>query len=238
APDLWLSSVLLQGKGRMNGVAPNADRSIFPLLRNRIAPTGDRNISPLLWNGVAPTGDRNISPLLWNGIAPTGDRNISPLLRHGVCPVGDSYSLPLLRHVVSPTGDSSPENSPRWVLPIAVSFRKRLFQCGSTPRSQILPAILLQSGLLFPRVHRSCQKPAPAQASHGVTASFRHPPALAWAPPQAAGGSLHPRGPPWAVGAQLVNRRINQHCPHLSVTNTAHPSTEVPCSSSPPACLH
>jgi len=31
-------------------------------------------------------------------------------------------------------------------------------------------------------LHRSWQQPAPAQAPHGVTASFRHPPALAWVP--------------------------------------------------------
>jgi len=48
--------------------------------------------------------------------------------------------------------------------------------------SQALPANLLQRGLLSPRVHRCWQEPAPAQAPHGVTASFRHPPAPAWGP--------------------------------------------------------
>ncbi|KAM9591488.1 lens epithelium-derived growth factor-like [Morphnus guianensis] len=40
------------------------------------------------------------------------------------------------------------------------------------------------------QVSKSCQEPAPAWASHGVTASFGHPPAPAWGPPQAAGGYL------------------------------------------------
>ena len=38
--------------------------------------------------------------------------------------------------------------------------------------------------------------------AHGVTATFGHPPALAWGPPRAAGGDLLHRGPPWAAGAQ------------------------------------
>ncbi|KAK4816220.1 hypothetical protein QYF61_013458 [Mycteria americana] len=54
------------------------------------------------------------------------------------------------------------------------SFRNRLLQCGSPMGSQVLLANLLLHGLLSPRVHRSCQEPAPAQASHGVTASFEH----------------------------------------------------------------
>ena len=35
---------------------------------------------------------------------------------------------------------------------------------------------------LSPWVHRPCQEPAPAWAHHGVTAFFRHTPALAWGP--------------------------------------------------------
>ncbi|KAK4828316.1 hypothetical protein QYF61_025328 [Mycteria americana] len=66
------------------------------------------------------------------------------------------------------------------------SFRNRLLQHRSPTGSQVLPANLLQHGLLSPWVHRSCQEPAPAQASHGVTASFRHPSALVWGPPRAA----------------------------------------------------
>lgn len=46
--------------------------------------------------------------------------------------------------------------------------------------SQVLPGNLLQCGLLSPWVCRSLPGPAPAQASHGVTASFGHPPALLW----------------------------------------------------------
>jgi len=46
--------------------------------------------------------------------------------------------------------------------------------------SQALSANLLWRRFLSPRVHRSCQEPASARAPHRVTASFRHPPALAW----------------------------------------------------------
>ena len=49
-------------------------------------------------------------------------------------------------------------------------------------RSPVLPASLLQRGLLSPWVHRSCQEPAPSWASHRVAASFRHLPALVWGP--------------------------------------------------------
>jgi len=68
--------------------------------------------------------------------------------------------------------------------------------------SQALPANLLQCRLLSPWGHRSCQDPAPARVSHGVTASFRHPPALAWGLPWAAGGDRLHCGPPCAAGAQ------------------------------------
>jgi len=79
------------------------------------------------------------------------------------------------------------------------SFRNRMLQCGSAMGPQILPANLHERGLLFPRIHRSCQDPAPAQAPHRITASFWHPPALVWDPPRAAGGYLFHHGPPWAV---------------------------------------
>ena len=82
------------------------------------------------------------------------------------------------------------------------SFRSTLLQCGSLVGSQVLPENLLQCGLLSPQIRRSCQEPAPARASHGVTASFEHPPALAWGPPWAAGGYLLHCGPPWAAGGQ------------------------------------
>jgi len=53
------------------------------------------------------------------------------------------------------------------------SFRNRLLQCGSPTGPQALPAILLWCELLSPWVRRSWQEPAPVQAPHGVTASFR-----------------------------------------------------------------
>jgi len=62
------------------------------------------------------------------------------------------------------------------------SFRNRLLQCGSPTGSQALPANLIRRGLLSPQVRRSWQEPAAARAPHRVTASFRHPPALAWGP--------------------------------------------------------
>jgi len=60
------------------------------------------------------------------------------------------------------------------------SFRNRLLQHGSPMGSEALPANLLRRGLLSPPVCRSSQEPASARAPHGVTASFRHTPALAW----------------------------------------------------------
>jgi len=59
--------------------------------------------------------------------------------------------------------------------------------------SQELPANLLQRGLLYSQGHRSCQEPAPAQASREVMAFFGHPTALAW-------------GPPWAMGCKGTAR--------------------------------
>ncbi|CAM9130340.1 unnamed protein product, partial [Bubo scandiacus] len=57
------------------------------------------------------------------------------------------------------------------------SLRHRLLPRWSPTGSRVLPANLLQRGLLSPRGHRSCREPAPARASHGVTASFSHSPA-------------------------------------------------------------
>jgi len=62
------------------------------------------------------------------------------------------------------------------------SFRNRLLQRGSPMGLQALPENLLLCVLLSPWVSRSWQEPAPARAPHGVTASFRHPPALVWGP--------------------------------------------------------
>jgi len=45
------------------------------------------------------------------------------------------------------------------------SFRNRLHQRGSPVESQVLPANLIWHGLLSPRVHRSCQEPAPSAGS-------------------------------------------------------------------------
>uniref|UniRef100_A0A8C0C4D5 Uncharacterized protein n=1 Tax=Buteo japonicus TaxID=224669 RepID=A0A8C0C4D5_9AVES len=81
------------------------------------------------------------------------------------------------------------------------SFRSTLLQRGSPTGSQVLPENLLH-GLLSPQIRRSCQEPAPARGSHGVTASFGNPPAPAWGPPRAAGGDLLHRGPPWTAGGQ------------------------------------
>jgi len=58
------------------------------------------------------------------------------------------------------------------------SFRNRQLQRGSPVGSQDLPEYLLQHGLLSPQVRRSWQEHAPVLAVHGVTAFFRHPPAL------------------------------------------------------------
>jgi len=52
------------------------------------------------------------------------------------------------------------------------SFRNRLLQYGSPMGSQVLPANLLQHGLLSPRVHRSCQEPA----LHGKLTTVSQPP--------------------------------------------------------------
>ncbi|XP_063187185.1 uncharacterized protein LOC134513912 [Chroicocephalus ridibundus] len=53
------------------------------------------------------------------------------------------------------------------------SFRKRLLQHGSPTGSQILPANVIQHGLLSPWGHRLCWEPAPAGDLHGDTASFK-----------------------------------------------------------------
>jgi len=82
------------------------------------------------------------------------------------------------------------------------SFRNRLLQRGSPTRSQVLPANLLQRGLVFLWGHRSCQDPTPACSAHGVTASSGHPPVLTWGPPRATGGNLLHCGPPCAAEGQ------------------------------------
>ena len=96
----------------------------------------------------------------------------------------------LLQHGSHPRGAVLQEQTaPAWV-PRGVTSP------ASKPASAWAP---LSTG---PRVRRSCQEPAPARASHRVTASFGHPPAPAWGPPRAAGGYLLHRGRPWAAGGQ------------------------------------
>ena len=95
----------------------------------------------------------------------------------------------------------------------------KLLHCGSLPQAaafqeQTTP-VWVHHGItspaskpalgwdpLSPWVHRSCQEPAAARTPHGVTTSFRHPPAPLWGPLCAAGGDLLHRGPPWATGGQ------------------------------------
>jgi len=80
-------------------------------------------------------------------------------------------------------GCNSTQHDPAWVPSHrAQSFRNRLLQHDSPMGSQALQANLLWHGFFSPRVHRSWQDLASAQAPHGVTASFRHPFAPAWGP--------------------------------------------------------
>lgn len=57
--------------------------------------------------------------------------------------------------------------------------------CFSVAPPQLLPADLLQSGLLSLWGHRSCQEPTPIWV-FSFTPSCRHPPALEWGPAGAA----------------------------------------------------
>jgi len=110
-------------------------------------------------------------------------------------------------HVVS----AAPSSSGEGLLTLFPCFSAGCLPQGAVPQeqaapawvprgSQAPPANLLQRGLLSPQVHRSCQEPAPARALHRVTDSIGHLPAPAWSLPQAAGGDLLHRGPPWAAG--------------------------------------
>ena len=104
------------------------------------------------------------------------------------------------------------------------SFRDRLLQRGSPMGSQVLPANLLQCGLLSPWGHRSCQEPAPAWASHGVTASFGHI-HLLWrgvlhglqvdsAPPLTSMGAGAQPVPPWSA-PRAAGESLLWHLEHL-----------------------
>lgn len=82
------------------------------------------------------------------------------------------------------------------------SFRTRLLTVW-VPHSVTSPASK-PAPVQAPLSMRSCQEPLPLWSSHGVTASLGHPAALAWDPPWAAGGSVHPLEPPWAAGGSLL----------------------------------
>jgi len=77
-------------------------------------------------------------------------------------------------------GCSSSQTAPAWVLPWGAVLQEQTAPAWVPTGSQALPANLLQRGLLSSWVCRSWQEPAPAQGTHGVTASFGHPPAPAW----------------------------------------------------------
>jgi len=107
------------------------------------------------------------------------------------------------------------------------SFKNRLLQRGYTTGSQVLPANLLQRGFLSPQIRRSCQEPAPARATHRITASLGHPPAPTWRPPWALSGDLLNRGPPWLQGDSLPHHGLlhglqGNLCP--SAWSTSSPS--------------
>lgn len=82
--------------------------------------------------------------------------------------------------------------------PRVQSFRNTLIQCGSLKRSQVLLVNLLQCGLIASWTQGSLQESAPVQASHGITASFRHLHALAWGLPFTVGEYLLHCYPPLA----------------------------------------
>jgi len=83
-----------------------------------------------------------------------------------------------------------------------LSFRNRLLQCGSPMRSQVLPANLLQCGLLSPWVHRSWQEGACSSVGFPQGHSLLQASTCSsvGSLPRATGGYLLHRGPPWAAG--------------------------------------
>ncbi|XP_071423078.1 helicase-like transcription factor isoform X2 [Pithys albifrons albifrons] len=76
----------------------------------------------------------------------------------------------LLQHGVPPTGWSSSQTLPTWVSSIGSVLQQLAVPVWLLWGSQVLPANLLQPGLL---------SPVPTWTSHGVMASFGPPPALA-----------------------------------------------------------
>lgn len=129
----------------------------------------------------------------------------------------DSSYSPLLQCRVLLTEDSPSPTSSTWILPIGYSSSQTLLVLAPSMRystsetfcsvmdpprgSQVLSANLLPCGLLFPRVHRSCQEPGPVWASHRVTAFSGNP----WA----VRGSLLCYGPPWAAAGQLPHHGLH-----------------------------
>ena len=107
---------------------------------------------------------------------------------------GGLLTLPLLQREV-PLMDISPQNSPTEVLPTGCSSSQTAPVW--VPSTGCSPSGTGCSIVSPPRGHKSCQQrcsgvsstlhrswqdPAPAWDPYGVTASFRHPPALAWDP--------------------------------------------------------
>lgn len=77
--------------------------------------------------------------------------------------------------------------------------------------------------------HRSCQKPAPVWAFHGVTASFAHPSAVTCNPPEAAGGICSPwtskdcRGTAALLWSSAQPAGLSQLLKHLLPLPLHHP---------------
>jgi len=130
------------------------------------------------------------------------------------------HTLPLLQMKTFLLGDSSPQISPKWVLPRGwsssqtapawvlprgvQSFRNQLLQHGSHRGSQALSANLLWQGLLSPGVCRSWQEPAPARGSprgHSLLQASTY--CGMGSLPCAAGLYLLYCGPPWLQGDNL-----------------------------------
>ncbi|KAK4828040.1 hypothetical protein QYF61_022817 [Mycteria americana] len=156
----------LFGHGFLHG--PHSLRALPPVqasrrrLRSRLEPavtgtgqftasshTGHARSSPASFAQYRAPGGQGM------GVAVSSSRVVSGrfFLLMGKTP----HTLPLLQHGFPPTAGSPPQTSPAWV---------------PSMESQVLPANLLQHGLLSPWVHRFCQEPAPVRGLHGVTASF------------------------------------------------------------------
>lgn len=112
-------------------------------------------------------------------------------------PMGDTEEYPRNSSTPSPSqGLQFHMNSPS----VGPSRRVQPFRSSK-------PAAAWPSPSLGPQVLPGA---APGWSFHRVTDSFGHPPAPAWAPPQASGVSLFPCGSPGAVGAQQPHHGL-QH---------------------------